>query len=301
MGWSQSWAKRLKNAQVFHKCEPSLLDIDYVFIDHGVNYSGAMNLFGGLTTEIYNNVNMLMACRKVMSLDHEMPNWGEQFRKRINANSTCDEITEEWCDKVSDWCTWVMPIWMHQLGLDHAIIGDSHCPAFAADDDAIFKKDGRTLFGCLKSGFDEIIPKNIIKRRITYCLGSIDIRHHIHRHDTDIDNLVRRYVSEGSKYGNEQYYCAPVPVEYEARRLPKTGYYKGTPFFGSREARAATTQQFIESLKKYAGPEFVIMPPAHWYTMDPEQYAKTYMEYGSSVHMAPPYYRSNNFGESLFF
>ena len=42
----------------------------------------------------------------------------------------------------------------------------------------------------------------------------------------------------------------------------------------------------------------VIMPPTEWYTMDPEKYANTYMEHGSSFHVAPPYYRRNDWGVS---
>ena len=40
------------------------------------------------------------------------------------------------------------------------------------------------------------------------------------------------------------------------------------------------------------------MPPKEWYTMDSEKYANTYMEHGSSFHVAPPYYRRNDWGVS---
>jgi hypothetical protein len=34
--------------------------------------------------------------------------------------------------------------------------------------------------------------------------------------------------------------------------------------------------------------------------MDPEKYAKEFMEHGSSFHIAPPFYRSNDWGVTVF-
>jgi hypothetical protein len=53
--------------------------------------------------------------------------------------------------------------------------------------------------------------------------------------------------------------------------------------------------RFIDLLNKKSNGR-VVMPPEDWYSMDPEKYAKTYMENGSSVHIAPPYYRRNDWG-----
>ena len=70
---------------------------------------------------------------------------------------------------------------------------------------------------------------------------------------------------------------------------------KKTAFFGSWKERHDLTNQFIEELDKQSGGK-VIMPPSDWYTMDSEVYAKTYMEHGSSFHIAPPFYRRNDWG-----
>jgi hypothetical protein len=45
----------------------------------------------------------------------------------------------------------------------------------------------------------------------------------------------------------------------------------------------------------------IVMPPKEWYTMDPKTYAETYMESNSSFHIAPPYYRSNDWGQNTLF
>jgi hypothetical protein len=42
----------------------------------------------------------------------------------------------------------------------------------------------------------------------------------------------------------------------------------------------------------------VVGPPTEWYSMDGEEYAKQYMELGSSVHIAPNNYRRFNWGQA---
>ena len=115
----------------------------------------------------------------------------------------------------------------------------------------------------------------------------------------DLKSFISEYVNQGkeleSEFGCDVHYAAPVPVEFEARRIPKSGFYKKTPFFGSWQERYDLTNRFIDELNKQSGNK-VIMPPSGWYTMDSEKYAKTFMEHGSSFHIAPPFYRRNNWG-----
>ena len=89
--------------------------------------------------------------------------------------------------------------------------------------------------------------------------------------------------------------CAPVPIEHEERKIPKTGYYKKTPFYGDRGKRIQL--DFI-MMKKMKESEFnCVSPPSERYMMDGEEYAKTYMELGGSVHMSPTHYRRYNESE----
>ncbi len=131
-------------------------------------------------------------------------------------------------------------------------------------------------------------------QHVNFSFGSIDIRHHILRHGIDVEDLVKRYIEQGDKLGDVTY-SLPVPVEFEDRRIPKSGFYKGKPFYGSLSERKEITEKFIGYLIKYSGGR-TINPPEEWYTMDPEMYAKTYMEQGSSFHIAPPFYRRHNWG-----
>jgi hypothetical protein len=184
--------------------------------------------------------------------------------------------------------------------LEGITVGDSHTSAFSHRTDMVYRNDGKTLHGALKTGLRSLFRGESPFGRVTLCLGSIDIRHHILRHsDFVLENLIREYVAQGyaleMSYNCEVSYAAPVPVEFEGRRIPKSGFYKKEPFFGSQQERSDLTKRFIDELNTQSGNK-VIMPPADWYTMNPELYAKTYMEHGSSFHIAPPFYRRNDWG-----
>jgi hypothetical protein len=309
LGWSQIWSDQLQ-APIDHSCSPAILEKDVCYIEHGVNFGGTLNLFGGATKEIYDRINRLASHPFVVSLDIPMPDWGAQLKKRIGAATTYEAITAEWCDALSKNLQRVTTITQESLTLmtstlkgraiEGLTVGDSHSPAFSQKNDAVFRTNGKTLYGCLKRGLQEEFRGVQPFGEVTFCLGNIDIRHHLLRHENcNLEELIKEYVRQGTliekNYGCSVSYCAPVPVEYEARRLPKTGYYKGTPFYGSREQRLQLTLQFVELLNKHSN-GCVVSPPSEWYEMDGEKFAKTYMENGGSVHLSPEYYRRKDWG-----
>jgi len=303
LGWASNWAEQL-DAIIDHKCSHNIMNALIVYIEHGVNFSGTLNLFGGASKEIYDRINRVMAHPNVVSLDWDIPPWGEQFRGRIGNATTYEGITSQWCDALTKRISTIPSLKQEHLqGMKGITIGDSHSTAFAESGDIVLRENGKTLFGTLKRGlineFRGLTPFN----KVTFCYGSIDIRHHILRHtDFNLDEMLDEYVKQaqaiGKEYNCDVEFTAPVPVEYEERRLPKTGYFKGTPFFGSREDRFNLTMRFIEGLKDRNVK--VIMPPYNWYTMNPEKYAKVHMENGSSVHISPIYYRRKNWGITYF-
>ena len=175
-------------------------------------------------------------------------------------------------------------------------IGDSHATAFARAESSVCRINGQTLHGFLYNNKieDIVIPKNI--KGVTFVLGSIDIRHHAMRQSNPYKThlkLVQDYIlfleDFQDLYNVEVEVAAPVPIEYEGRKLPKTGYYEGTPFYGKLLQRRRLTSDTIKALQD--SKIDVVMPPVEWYLMDPEKYANDYMEFGGSVHLAPTYYR----------
>jgi hypothetical protein len=295
-GWAQLWKQQL-NAGIDHKCTPNIIQFDNVYIDHGANFGGTLNLFGGATKEVYDRLNRVAACKNVISLDWDMPDFGSMLKKRIGAKTTYQGITEDWCGKLSKRFESVKSLKQEDLPFDDVTLGDSHTIAFSGHNHCVLRNDGKTLHGALKSGLKSMLRGKEVKGKIHLCFGSIDIRHHILRHDNfDLTAMIQEYVKQGNELG-DAWYCAPVPVEFEGRRIPKSGFYKKTAFYGSQQERRDLTMRFIDELNKQTGGK-VIQPPEEWYTMDGEKYANTFMEHGSSFHIAPPYYYRNDWGQT---
>jgi len=300
-GWTQTWAAQL-GASINHKCTPHIMQADTVYIDHGANFGGTLNLFGGATKEVFDRINIVAACKDIISLDWDMPDYGAMLKKRIGAKTTYEGITEEWCDMLSSRLKSVPSLKQADLELNSITLGDSHTIAFSGNGHKVFRNDGKTLFGALKTGLVDMLRDCTPTDTVHLSFGSIDIRHHILRHDNfNLDSTIAEYVNQGKaiedKFGCKVKYAFPVPVEFEGRRIPKSGFFKGTPFYGSWQERYDLTEHFKELLYSHSDGS-VIAPPPEWYTMDSEKYAKTFMEHGSSFHIAPPFYYRNDWGQT---
>ena len=299
LGWSKVWASHLY-ADIDHKCSENILNHDIVYIDFGANYSGSLNLFGGANQELFDRLNLIMQCKKVVCLDWPF-DLSSSLRKRIGAKTTYEGFTDEWFDKLETFEKNVHILKQEDRVVTGITMGDSHTIAFSNQNDAVLRNDGKTLYGALKLGLETMFRGMPIKGDITLSFGSIDIRHHFLRENGWNDNLsamLEEYIRQGSNlekdYGCKVSYAYPVPVEWEGRKIPKSGFYKGFPFHGSMPDRKMVTGKFIDELNRYK--VNVVAPPSDWYTMDPKAYAETYMEFGSSFHIAPPYYRREDFG-----
>jgi hypothetical protein len=151
LGWSLVWAEQL-DAAIDNACSPNIANAKIVFIEHGVNFGGTLNLFGGATKEIFDRINRVAAHPNVVSLDFDMPDWGEQLKKRIGAPTTYTGITEQWCDALSKRLKTVASLKQeHMLGqLDGVSVGDSHTPAFSQKRDVVLRENGKTLYGTIR-------------------------------------------------------------------------------------------------------------------------------------------------------
>ena len=284
-GWARTWSENTGLAIDFTNTET--LDIAYLL--HGANFGGALNLFGGFTAELENSINTLLEAKEIISLEIPMPDYGAMLKKRN------DVTDKEWCDHVSERLADSKVLVSSNLPFTHLAIGDSHTAAYAPEKCSVVKQDGTTLFGQIKTDFEYI--RSHIKphhKSLTLSLGNIDIRHHAHRLDADIESMVDALHAFGQSTGMPVEYAVPWPIEFEGRKLPKTGYYKGTPFSGSIAHRRDFVRRWI--VRMHHNKMQPVHCPMEWYTMDPEQYAKYYMEARQSVHLSPEYYRRTNWG-----
>lgn len=183
------------------------------------------------------------------------------------------------------------------LPFTHLTIGDSHTGAFAPLESIIVKENGKTLFGQVRDGFPyikETLEKCPHVESITMVLGSVDLRHHFCRVPTDYRQLLQEWKKFGDSLSLEVEYALPFPVEHEQRKLPKTGWYRGRPFWGSQKERADVLKE-MWSVAEEIGMN-IARYPNEWLQLDPEEYARTRMEKPQSVHLSPAFYRRRNWG-----
>jgi hypothetical protein len=178
------------------------------------------------------------------------------------------------------------------------VLGDSHSVARYRGGSLVLRNDGLTLHGLLQRGIGNMLDEAGIETCETLVIqaGNIDIRHHLMRQPNPEDATVKlvkdlgKQLSELKRDGRILDYqvTCPYPIEFEGRKLPKTGFYKGTPFFGSRlereELRKLMTRMMVGEFKSTK------LWPVEWFKMDPEKYAETFMEKPRSVHLSPAHY-----------
>lgn len=301
-GWSLHWANCVK-AQIAMK-DSDLSQAATLYLDHGVNFSGGMNLFGGVTDDIVARITQLVNHKgDLYSLDIPMPNYAEQLRKRIGQATCSKHLTQSLIDQFELKLATAKTLTQADLKLPVVTIGDSHSTAFAPMGSAVLRTNGQTLYGALKNGVisQQIDALGYAPERVCLVYGSIDIRHHIGRQN-DPEQALEALCADYAKHVRMiqgEYLCevevaAPVPVEHEDRRIPQTGFYEGKPFSGSRAGRLEWTMSFIDQMRGHGLK--VVTAPDDWYLMDGQRYAETYMELSSSVHIAPAFYRRFDWG-----
>ena len=286
-GYANLWAENL-GVPINHDAEV----VETAFVEHGVNYGGGINLFGGWTEEWEQRLANLSKAKTVFSLDFPIPDYGGMLEKRRDVNSP-GLIAD-----LKAFQSRAQTLTSLDLDLDWVTVGDSHAGAWAPHGSMLVKENGKTLNGQLS--------RNLLRARatsekckklrgITLVYGNIDVRIHILRLNADWREMWREYKRQGDSLGIEVEYAIPWPVEYEDRRLPKTGYYKGEPFYGSQAERAKLVEDIVNFADEIG--MNIVQYPAEWRQEDPEQYARNRMERPGSVHLAPAMYRRRGWGE----
>ena len=286
-GWARTWAENL-NVGINHDADP----VEILYLDHGVNFGGSINLFGGFDDKLKQRVDNFLLADKVYSLDIDMPEYGNMLAKRKD----CPD--KDWCARVQDKCDGAQTMLSTDLDTDWLTIGDSHTAAFAPEGSMVIKTNGLTLNGMIKNNFQYVrdhMAKCNNLQGITLVFGNIDLRHHICRLGIDYRDMWIELKRFGDSLPVPVEYAVPWPIEFEGRKLPKTGYYKGQPFWGSYYDRSQALAGIIETMDMISMNK--IMYPNEWLMMNPEVYAKEKMEGTSSVHISPECYRRKEFDQ----
>ena len=301
--WAFIWADLIK-ADVIHKNEP-YSGYNEVFIYHGMEWSGSFNLFGG-AKDVSEFQTFLDSNNKFTSLDIPMPDFGAIGKSRLN------NCSEEWAnfdwDALTAKCKSIDMVRMHDLHLNDLVVGDSHANSVYQSGYAVDRHDGKTLHGALKVGLIDMVEPyaaNNKLKNITFNFGNIDIRHHSLRQPDGSEEALMSYYEEELKsvedrYGSNIEVVAPIWIENESRKIPKSGWYDGTPFYGDWEDRDRMREFFSQRI------EGMCIKNNWKFYQHSENFKNAlgeldfeYMEKPQSVHLSPLSYRENIFQQHM--
>ena len=225
-----------------------------VYVYHGSDWGGSLNLFGGI--QAYTNTDFVKALSEykgtVKSILIEFPDYAKLFQDRLTkANLTWDV---DW-DNLSA-MTKAEVVDPNKIKFyKNVSFGDSHAISMYRPGWENISVPFSTLHGSINRGFETFICEKAEYDNIETYFGNIDIRHHLCRFDDPIleaQKLAKRYVDEitriGDKYNAKVKVWEPLPIENESRKVPKTGWYKGTPFYGTWQQRTDVRNAFIDAL-----------------------------------------------------
>jgi hypothetical protein len=220
---------------------------DYVFVYHGSEFQGSLNLFGGVDNlSLAENITALskVPINKIFSMGQEYPDYTPMFKSRLEKKPSEYWKDVDWKNLSAPGGFKAMQIFSHNW--ENLIIGDSHTTSLYRPGYVVNPIPFKTLHGILKTGFNDIIDsyKNDFKS-IGFYFGNIDIRHHLCRQDgtpqtvafTLVNNYMKRLTEVKNVHGVNIDVYEVLPIENESRKIPKTGWYDGTPFYGSWKER----------------------------------------------------------------
>ena len=237
---------------------------DTVAVYHGNDWGGTVNMFGGVKQfgAIDQIVRLSKFTGKVLSLTIDFPKYSEMIKPRVDKEPGSHP---DW--KLVDWINLARietsaTVINTDLELESAklAIGDSHALSMYRPGWKLNCVPYKTLYGAITSGLKSFVLPNKLKYdEIEVYFGNIDIRHHLLRQsnpEAATRDLVAGYVQQCEDLAKtcncKVTIWEPLPIENESRKLPKTGYYKGTPFYGTWNERNDIRNLFVEQLHKNA-------------------------------------------------
>ena len=273
---------------------------DELYVYHGNDWANKINLFGGLKAfpYTYNFINFTKFKKKVYSLVVDFPNLAEMLEARVkNSIAEGKEVEELW--KEADWdnlrrmhaeATTINP--NDLVKYDKISIGDSHAICMYRPGWSNISIPYRTLYGALKLGLHTFVPDGKYTE-IEFYFGNIDVRHHLCRQEhpeAAARAVAREYIKQAreisDKYGARVQLYELLPIENESRPIPKSGWYKDTPFYGSWKDRVRVRAAFIDELAKTD----LLYRWTDGFLNEAGELDFKYMEKPQSVHLSREYY-----------
>lgn len=280
-------------------------DYDVVAVYHGNDWGGSMNMFGGV--KAYGNIDSLISLSnfkgEVWSLAIPFPEYSKLIKPRVDkepdAHPDWKKVNWERLAEIESTAKNIDPN-NFARDWDRIAIGDSHGISMYRPGWMINSVPYKTLYGALEVGLDEFVDLGVKvgeNPEIEFYFGNIDIRHHLCRQPNPAEatrELVTRYVDQCKAISQDLNASVkiwePLPIENESRKLPKTGYYKGTPFYGTWKERNEIRNVFIETLKEKVEGKVELFQWTQNLINDAGELDFECMEKPQSVHLSREYY-----------
>ena len=237
-----------------------------MYMYHGNDWkenSNDINIFGGVQAfpHAYNIRNISKFRGKLYSLIIPMPTYSKLLKRKVDSminkkgtEAVLKEFLEIDWDNFEDMTSRgeVIDPWIYDW--EGQVAGDSHSICMYRKGYNVNSVPFKTLHGALKMGLSSFIRPNPKVKHVEYYFGNIDIRHHVIRQEDcqdTIRNLVDEYVKQVSELSYQQKTIYELlPIENEKRTIPQSGWYQGTPFYGTWNQRNEARKYFNEYAEK---------------------------------------------------
>ena len=283
---------------------------DSLITYHGNDWAGSVNLFGGLANfpYIHNFVNFSKFRNHqashhnpgIYSLMIDMPDYAGMIKALMDRPSSRGKVNPVWlkADFKNLKLMQERSITVKPKPRDRVVAGDSHTICMYRPGWETNAVQFKTLHGAMKMGLEQFVsfrrPMKELKE-IEFYFGNIDIRHHLCRQPDPIQaakDLAMNYYCEVEKirFNGPKRIYELLPIENERRSLPKTGYFDGTPFFGSwklrDDCRLAFRDELLRVEKEIGGAEVILWVDKYLNINPAGELDFSSMEVPHSVHLS---------------
>lgn len=297
-------------------------DTIYLYLGFGYNpESTDINVFGGMKNcgdFTCNHLTWLSNHKgKLVTLEHPFPDYSTIIKNKLKGLT--DVQMERWKDlnldgfkrfhEESEFIEYA-----NSTVADKIIVGDSHAYSLYRPGYMVNSVPHKTLFGALKDGIQSFVPTNCGNiSEVEVMFGNIDVRHHLCRQDDPeaaakklASNTVESMIDMCNNLSCTSKFYELLPIENESRKLSKSGWYKGSPFYGSWEERNTVRNIFNSEMEKLSDSDTITF--VKWtdrYLNQKGELDFQFMEKPRGVHLSGahfPYWsrNGNNALEALF-
>lgn len=285
-------------------------EFDLIYIHFGLYYYGSdytLNLFGGMNDDNADRISnafefFLDHHERIRSLEYIWPpNLTECIRSRLSKDKLSDIVLGRLVNLLDQVDRLQLPgcIEYNPRRFSILVMGDSHSGSAVGPGCYVYRNDRETLYGAIRRGFKEKISRFGTYKPTSgvFHYGNIDIRHHLCRQPDPISStkdLVKGYLYQIDSLGLEDVKIVlPYYIENPSRKMSKSVYFKGEPFFGSWKERDDIRKIFWDLVSSECSKRtgYNVLEWYDGFTNHLGELKFDVMERPKSIHLSPRHYR----------